>query len=169
MFVETGRLTETLVTLTLMCLLRLEDWLKLLLHSPSCVYWGLEDWLKLLLHSPSCVCSDWKTDWSSCYTHPRVFVETGRLTEALVTLTLMCLLRLEDWLKLLLHTIHLCGRCFSCTCKIWILSRSRFSNDLKSKETLSYFSIFILFYVYCQRWYKYKNFNVNVSFLYKNV
>lgn len=45
--------------------------------------------------------------------------------------TLMCLLRLDDWLKLFPQTIHLWGLCFSCTCKIWILNRSFFSKDLE--------------------------------------
>lgn len=46
------------------------------------------------------------------------------------TPTLMCLLRLELWLKHLPQTVHLWGRCFSWTCRMWILSRSLFSNDL---------------------------------------
>ena len=49
----------------------------------------------------------------------------------IAVLTLMCLLRLEDWLKHLLHTVHLCGLCFSWTWRMWIRSLSRFSNDLK--------------------------------------
>lgn len=44
--------------------------------------------------------------------------------------TRMCLLRLEDWLKLFAQTTHLWGLCFSCTCRMWIRSRSRFSKDL---------------------------------------
>ena len=49
--------------------------------------------------------------------------------------TRMCLLRLDDWLKLLAQTTHLWGRCFSWTCSMWMRSRSRFSNDLYSQTT----------------------------------
>ena len=51
--------------------------------------------------------------------------------ETVFQLTLMCLLRLELWLKHLLHILHLWGLCFSCTCNMCILSLSLFSNDLK--------------------------------------
>ena len=54
--------------------------------------------------------------------------------EVLMSLTRMCLLRLDDWLKLLAHTWHLWGRCFSWTCRMWMRRRSRFSKDLKSKK-----------------------------------
>ena len=52
--------------------------------------------------------------------------------------TLICLFRLDDWLKLLPQTIHLWGLCFSCTWRICIRNLSFFSNDLaKEKRKVS--------------------------------
>lgn len=55
--------------------------------------------------------------------------------------TLICLFRLDDWLKLLPHTIHLWGLCFSCTWRICIRNLSFFSNDLakEKRKVLKYF------------------------------
>lgn len=59
-----------------------------------------------------------------------IFIATRPFFSEDSRLTRICLLRLDDWLKLFPHTQHLWGRCFSCTCRIWIRNRSRFSNDL---------------------------------------
>ena len=48
-----------------------------------------------------------------------------------MTHTLICLLRLDDCGKDFPHTLHLCGRCFSWTCRIWMRSLSLFSKDLQ--------------------------------------
>ena len=69
--------------------------------------------------------------------------------------TLICLFRLDDWLKLLPHTIHLWGLCFSCTWRICIRNLSFFSNDLakEKRKVLKYFHGIFLplkrFFVHC--------------------
>ena len=145
-FVEARWLAEAISThitfiqpvlppLTLMCLLRLDNWLKLFtqtLHLCGLCY----------PHLPACVCWGLIADWSSPHIHYiyvvrvtptylHVFVEAIWLAEALSThitfiqpvlppLACMCLLRLDDWLKLFPHILYLCGPRYphlpSCVC-----------------------------------------------------
>ncbi len=56
--------------------------------------------------------------------------------------TRMCLFKLEDCENDFPQTLHLCGRCFSCTCRIWIRSLSRFSKDLQNENCFCRESVF---------------------------
>jgi len=113
-----------------------------------CLRWLLELWIyklftakafkqnKFRLRYPTCT-GMWLVDicaftWIYLLTHScHHIIACYSMNDVLWQLTLMCLLRLDDWLKLLLHSEHLWGRCFSCTCRTCIRRRSRFSNDLE--------------------------------------